>query len=94
MADCAIGRHRILGLGAAAGAGLRRLRFGRDQMSDEVRIGPRTRPHRGSGLSGLVGVSERDEGVAQRAVSCPETGRCRGFPVQVASAVPRFFRKI
>jgi hypothetical protein len=40
LAECAIGSGRVFRLGATAGARLRRLQAGGDQMSDEV--GPLT----------------------------------------------------
>jgi hypothetical protein len=45
MAECVVGRDGILRIGAAAGAGLRRLRRGGDEMGDKVSAGAAGRPH-------------------------------------------------
>ena len=91
LADCAIGGDRLLGLGAAARAGLRRLRRGGDQVGDEVRIGTRARPHRGGGWDRCVTSGTR---ALLKGHLLSRNGTFRGFPVQVASAVPRIFRNI
>ncbi len=77
MAECIISRNRHLRLGATAGASLRQLRRSRNQMGDEIRIGPGSG---GRGRIGLTGVRERNKGVAQRWRLLSRNGTWPGFP--------------
>jgi hypothetical protein len=90
MAEHVISGDGIRGIGAAAGAGLRCLCRGGDQMRDKVRISPDGRPHIGGSLGGgWIGFRQRNESVAHGAPPCPETGHCLVFSPYLASGVPR-----
>ena len=73
MAECIICGDGVLRIGAAAGAGLRRLRRGGDEVRDKVRIGAAGRPRMGGGLGGcLIDFRQRNEGVAHGHLPVPK----------------------
>src|ERR1700687_3742572 len=62
MAECVIGGARFTRLGAAACPGLRRLRRGRDQMRDKIRVGAAG----DAGIcGGFIGFGDGNQRVAQ-----------------------------
>jgi len=84
MAECVVGGDGMVGIGAAAGAGLRRLRRGGDEVRDEVRAGAAGRPHIGSGSGGLgvgaIDLRQGDEGVAHGHLPVPKRDIDWSFP--------------
>ena len=97
MAECVIGGDGVLGIGAAAGAGLRRLRRGGDEVGDKVRVGAAGRPHLGSGV-GSIGFCQRNESVAHGRLPVPKRDIAWSFPgisqaaCRVAARLSEFFR--
>jgi hypothetical protein len=81
MAECVIGGDGVLRIGAAAGAGLRHLRRGGDEVGDKVRVGTAGRPHMGGGLAGcLIDFRQRNKGVAHGHLPVPKRDIAWSFP--------------
>jgi|HubBroStandDraft_6_1064221.scaffolds.fasta_scaffold573177_2 hypothetical protein len=93
MAERVIGRDGVLRIGAAAGAGLRRLRRSGDEVGYKVRVGTAGSSRIDGGWGGgLIGLRQGNESVAHGHLPVPKRDIDWSFPRISQAACRETFR--